>query len=304
VTDIVWRYLRRSVCLAIVVATPARLVSQNVSIRVGRNFISPNYLTGWFGYSPIQFGSFDAALTVGSMGHASGTLYGFGADLSLGLLRRWSAVGGAALGFGRGSEAGDWSTWSLGARYDLLRRPVGLGVEGRYRRLFDPDRSGLEVAAVLRIPFGSGSSEPRDMPPPPVDLPPTVSAARIVQVAEGAMGTPYLWGGSDSNGFDCSGLIQFAYADAGFTLPRRSVDQARTGRAIAMELSSLQPADILAFAENGSAVSHVGLYLGEGRFIHSSTRGVRVSLLDPSDPVGRWWHARWVGARRVVDPDT
>jgi len=301
VRGIVWRHLPRSLCLAIVLATPTRLVSQNVSLRVGRNFISPNYLTGWFGYSPIQFGSFDAALTVGSMGHASGTLYGFGTDLSLGLVRRWSAVGGAALGFGRGSEAGDWSTWSLGARYDLLRRPFGLGVEGRYRRLFDPDRSGLEVAAVLRIPVGSGSSEPRDTPP--VDLPLTASAARIVQVAEEAMGTPYLWGGSNSNGFDCSGLIQFAYAEAGFTLPRRSVDQARTGRAVVLEVSSLQPADILAFAENGSAVSHVGLYLGAGRFIHSSSRGVRISRLDPSDPDGSWWHSRWVGVRRVVETE-
>ena len=55
-------------------------------------------------------------------------------------------------------------------------------------------------------------------------------AVQAVAVARGAMGSPYRWGGSDSNGFDCSGLIWYAYGQAGVELPRRSVEQARTGR--------------------------------------------------------------------------
>jgi len=286
------------------IASPRVSVSQDVSIRVGRAFISPDYLSVWLGYSPVRIGSFQAALSLGSMSRDSGTLYGFGADLSLGLARRWSAVGGAALGFGRGTDSGDWSTWSLGLRYDFLRRPFGLGVEGRYRRLFDPNRSGLEISGGLRIPFGGGGAGGGARDPSP-NLPPvSAPAARIVEVAEDAMGSPYLWGGSDSNGFDCSGLIQFAYGEAGIGIPRRSVEQARSGWEVALELSRLRPADILAFAETGSTVSHVGLYLGNGRFIHSSSRGVRVSHLDPADPEGRWWHSRWVGARRLIAPDS
>jgi cell wall-associated NlpC family hydrolase len=61
------------------------------------------------------------------------------------------------------------------------------------------------------------------------------------------------------------------------------------------------PGDILTFAaSSGGQVTHVGLYIGEGRFIHSASDGVRTSRLGPDDPNGRWWWDRWVGARRVV----
>jgi len=124
----------------------------------------------------------------------------------------------------------------------------------------------------------------------------------VVQLATQAMGTPYRWGGTDGNGFDCSGLIQFAYAEVGITLPRRSADQARAGVAVNREVSALLPGDILTFAtQGGTTVSHVGLYLGEGRFIHSATGGVQISLLSATDAYGRWWWQRWVGVRRVVE---
>jgi cell wall-associated NlpC family hydrolase len=125
--------------------------------------------------------------------------------------------------------------------------------------------------------------------------------ATVVNAALAAMGTPYSWGGSDSNGFDCSGLIRFAYQQAGISLPRQSAEQAATGTPVDRDPAALLPGDILAFATSGSgAASHVGLYLGEGRFIHSATGGVQVSVLSASDPYGRWWVQRWVGARRVV----
>ncbi len=125
--------------------------------------------------------------------------------------------------------------------------------------------------------------------------------ASVARAAVAAMGTPYQWGGTDANGFDCSGLIQFAYRQAGIDLPRRSADQARAGVPVDRDLAALLPGDILTFATTGtSAVSHVGLYLGEGRFIHSATGGVQISVLSGLDPYGRWWFQRWVGARRVT----
>ena len=64
-----------------------------------------------------------------------------------------------------------------------------------------------------------------------------------------------------------------------------------------------EPGDLLTFSNRGGRVTHVGMYLGEGRFIHSATRGVQVSALSDDDPYGRWWYQRWVGARRILEDD-
>jgi cell wall-associated NlpC family hydrolase len=115
------------------------------------------------------------------------------------------------------------------------------------------------------------------------------------------MGTPYRWGGNDENGYDCSGLIQWAYGQHGIVLPRTSRDQARTGEAQDRTVASLLPGDILTFSAGGDGVSHVGLYVGGGDFIHSSSAGVRLSSLVADDPDSRWWQQRWVGVRRILN---
>ena len=66
-------------------------------------------------------------------------------------------------------------------------------------------------------------------------------------------------------------------------------------------IDALRAGDILTFSTTGDGVTHVGLYVGDGRFVHSATRGVQLSALSPDDPYGKWWWSRWVGARRVVD---
>jgi cell wall-associated NlpC family hydrolase len=125
----------------------------------------------------------------------------------------------------------------------------------------------------------------------------------VVQTAIDAMGSPYAWGGSGANGFDCSGLIQYAYARHGISLPRRSSDQARVGVLVPREIDQLLPGDILTFASSpGGPVSHVGLYVGDRRFIHSASDGVRLSRLSADDPLGAHWWDRWLGARRMVSP--
>jgi cell wall-associated NlpC family hydrolase len=127
----------------------------------------------------------------------------------------------------------------------------------------------------------------------------------IVGTAREAMGRPYRLGGKgdDGSGFDCSGLIQFAYGQYGMALPRVSADQALAGVGIPREVEQLLPGDLLTFSRNpgGKKVTHVGMYVGEGRFIHSSSsRGVTESALTQDDPEGRWWIKRWLGARRVI----
>jgi cell wall-associated NlpC family hydrolase len=118
----------------------------------------------------------------------------------------------------------------------------------------------------------------------------------VVETALRAMGTPYQWGGTDANGFDCSGLIQFAYAQHGIQMPRVSREQLRSGRAVEPEMGILLPGDVLGFSgEAGGKASHVGLYLGQGDFIHSSPRGVVLSNLD-----NPYWRQHFIAARRIV----
>jgi len=122
-------------------------------------------------------------------------------------------------------------------------------------------------------------------------------AAGVVEVALKSMGTPYEWGGTDTNGFDCSGLIQFAYGRLGIPLPRVSAQQLRAGTHVDPIPELLRPGDILGFSERPAGkTSHVGLYVGEGEFIHSSSSGVRISTL--RNP---YWQEHFVVARRVVE---
>jgi cell wall-associated NlpC family hydrolase len=121
--------------------------------------------------------------------------------------------------------------------------------------------------------------------------------ARLVEIAVQSIGTPYEWGGTDANGFDCSGLIQFAYGKLGIRLPRMSTAQMRAGSPVAPEAELLRPGDLLGFSTDESRLtSHVGLYIGEDEFIHSSSTGVRISTLRSS-----YWHEQLVAVRRIVE---
>jgi cell wall-associated NlpC family hydrolase len=118
----------------------------------------------------------------------------------------------------------------------------------------------------------------------------------VVETALEAIGTPYVWGGTGENGFDCSGLIQYSYGEFGIRLPRVSTDQLRVGRQVETNPSSLRRGDILGFSGKvGGKSTHVGLYVGNGEFIHSSSSGVRVS--DLANP---YWLQHFIEARRVV----
>ena len=120
--------------------------------------------------------------------------------------------------------------------------------------------------------------------------------AQVVEVALESLGTPYEWGGTDANGFDCSGLIRFAYGHVGVRLPRTSAEQLRVGADVPPEPDLLRPGDILGFSGDAAGkADHVGLFIGADQFIHSGSSGVRVSTL--RNP---YWRERLVAARRPV----
>lgn len=118
----------------------------------------------------------------------------------------------------------------------------------------------------------------------------------LLQKALTLLGTPYRWGGTDpAKGFDCSGLVGYVFRTAlGIELPRVSRDMARSGERVA-DRARLAAGDLVFFGLKGR-INHVGIYLGEGRFLHAPSRGkdVRVSSLDQG-----YWGARFLQARRV-----
>lgn len=167
-------------------------------------------------------------------------------------------------------------------------------------QLAGPRPGGTETSAAVGVQgqAGGGAEETNTMDPsnPGGDGSPGAVVAAVVETALGAMGTPYQWGGNDANGFDCSGLIRFAYGQHGIDLPRISRDQLLEGFPVELAVSTLRPGDILGFSlEPGGEASHVGLYIGEGEFIHSGTRGVRVSTFE-----NPYWPVRFVAATRLL----
>ena len=304
-------------------------LAQNAEARVGRFYDSTGWTAYRFGVTHPIGGIFRHQLHADVLRRTGGigSVAGLGIDVTA--FRRGEEGGYlvAGLSGGLGSERSNdfgelWGSWSAGAGYDVF--PVSfmsIGAEVRWRRLSLGQREGIEVAIGLAVHGKKGPRRPRapssevplhreqtfensvatDSIPRPSRILQGLNDS-IIATATEAMGRPYTYGGTgeDGEGFDCSGLIQYSYGKHGIQLPRRSTDQAREGRKIERRLKLLSPADILTFSNHGGKVSHVGLYIGDGRFIHSATRGVQVSVLSPDDPYGRWWYKRWVGVRRIV----
>ncbi|AOR37423.1 hypothetical protein BFF78_30485 [Streptomyces fodineus] len=128
------------------------------------------------------------------------------------------------------------------------------------------DGSGRADLADLPVLSGIFSSEAPD-----------ARAAAAVAAARSALGRPYVWGASGPSGFDCSGLMQWSYAQAGTQLPRTSQEQRFAGRQI--PLSEARPGDLVVYR---SDASHVGMYVGNGQVIHAPYPGAAVRY----DPVG------------------
>ena len=265
---------------------------------------------------PFRWGI--AGMLLSDIGSSPTQRWGGGLDLTA--FRRGRGPYGAAsldAGFETNGPDDFWASWSAGGGWELhVVSGLSLAADVRYRGFFDAEPGGLQLAGSVSFRWGRKSAAP-----PPAGTPPATPAssaasgtvaenaaalrAGVVASARAGMGKAYLYGGTGQgdDGFDCSGLIQYAYGQQGITIPRVSTQQATEGVAISKSLDALAPGDILTFASQpgGSTVSHVGLYLGNGRFIHSSSsKGVKESALSGTDPDGQWWYVRWVGARRII----
>lgn len=146
--------------------------------------------------------------------------------------------------------------------------------------------SALLFGLVLLLTFQAGSA---------------FASSEMDGIIDDLIGVKYQYGGSTTSGFDCSGFTGYVFAKMGLDLSRRSVDQASQGEKVAK--ADLKAGDLVFFdttGKNNGSISHVGIYVGDGKFAHASTRiGVTIDELDSS-----YYKSRFVTARRVMDDKT
>ena len=117
----------------------------------------------------------------------------------------------------------------------------------------------------------------------------------LMAITRSLLGTPYRYGGSDTSGFDCSGLVQYAHSKAGIRVPRTTGQQWRhAGR---LNRDYLLPGDLVFFRLSGNKSNHVGIYEGRGVFIHAPSSGKRVSRASLDNP---YWRDRLMGSRSFL----
>ena len=150
---------------------------------------------------------------------------------------------------------------------------------GKYRSESNSVPFGSDSPQLLANMFASGGSAPY---------------SGVVSIAMQYLGIPYKWGGSSpTTGFDCSGLVQYVFAQVGIALPHYTVSQWNYAGAVPVPKNQLQPGDLVFF--NG--LDHVGIYLGYGDFIDAPHTGASVEIDSLSEP---WFKSRYDGARRIL----
>lgn len=155
-----------------------------------------------------------------------------------------------------------------------------------YQRGHGLDADGMVGASTYSLLMG------KDMPA--VSRGSNYVSRRIISNAMQYIGVPYVFGGTTPGGFDCSGYVRYVFANAGISLPRTADVQYEVGTPVSS--SDLRAGDLVYFSTYEPGPSHVGIYLGDGNFIHaSSSRGVRVDSIS-----GYYWSDCYIGARRVI----
>lgn len=165
---------------------------------------------------------------------------------------------------------------------------------------------GLLLGKLLGNPAASGlldvgkvadakSTAPAGSIAAPASGTASATGEAIVATAQKYMGVPYVWGGTSPDGWDCSGFTQYVMKQNGIDLPRTAAEQFAVGTPV--DKNQLQTGDLVFFTTYKPGASHVGFYLGNGKFIHASSAAKQVTI-SPLD--GEYYVAHYIGARRYT----
>lgn len=147
--------------------------------------------------------------------------------------------------------------------------PVTVDVPVEFQLPGVPAQVTFDLPEGIALPAGLEQAAPVEFASP---APEVTTGQRILDAASTRVGSPYVWGATGPNSFDCSGLTSWAYQQAGISIPRTS--QAQVGGGTQVAKSDLQPGDIVAFY---GGASHVGIYAGNGQVVHAPSSGTTVS---------------------------
>lgn len=155
---------------------------------------------------------------------------------------------------------------------------------------------GCSSTPKLHAPIiegGIGSETVRSIPGQLIPEFSNDKGSEIFNIAQEFLGVPYRYGGGDPSGFDCSGLVQFSHFNAGISVPRTASAQYKAAHPITR--SELKPGDVIFFRVNWRKISHVGIYAGQGKFIHAPSSGKQVKISSLNEP---YWQKRMVKTGR------
>ena len=157
----------------------------------------------------------------------------------------------------------------------------------------------LLAAAIFAHPAFAQAARTDPTAPAVIEIRGPISGHDILRSARRFMGTPYVWGGATPKAFDCSGFVQYVFAEYGISLPRTAKEQAGIGQA--PRAGDLRPGDLL-FFYGGEGAQHIAIYVGGDTIIHASSAARRVRLDVLSGPRTRetWFRKRLIAVRRVL----
>jgi hypothetical protein len=263
----------------------------------------------WATSADLVLGPVNAGLGEGFMPYTFGGLSLESSALPTGftdVIRTWSYGGGLQLALGRLlSVNGEARSRHLAAAATPVDSQFVRGIEYRIGIGFHFGGGRQRSSGYSRRSSGNPPRSSRSSVPPRVIWPTSTTSSRgaahrVISGAERYIGVPYRYGGtSPVTGFDCSGFVQYVYAQQGVDLPRTSRQMAAAGVYVEPSASALAVGDLMLF-QQGGRISHVAIYAGNHRFIHSSSsgNGVRYDNLDTSR--GKWFGDHMVAARRVA----
>jgi hypothetical protein len=239
-------------------------ISKDTQLVVGENLNNGWYKVvclGTVGYMSSQYLNFEEAVE-GDFG--MGTIYGSGV-----LIRDGASIGANPI-----------------ATYENGTEMIVLGVFGSWYKVSLDETIGY----VHSNNFALNGGVAELLEPTSEQL-----GQLIVDTAKKYLGTPYVWAGTSPSGFDCSGFVHYVYEECGYAINRTAASIYNNG--VYVDKSELQVGDAICFGSSSNYIGHVGIYIGDGQFIHASSGSGKVIITDLDTT---YYVNRYVGARRIV----